>query len=327
MRTSTLKFRGIKVLSLIACCLLVFCLTACSGSNNHRTLLGYVPSSSYAVLAVNWKTVRNDPDLKRICKGAEVEKLFAQLGIGEETVTEFAVYGDHRTSAQAGNGLIAKGNFESTEIVRKLVKVGWTERDLEGRRVYINPDGDSWLTTFDKNLIALGTESAVRDAIGAKAKSENRFTSNPAYKVLASHFEGKQYPILMMIALPQASQDMANAAVQLTSTILDLAGVGPLGDLLNKIGYAQGLGCAISHKGEFFPVAVSAVMKDEESAKFVSGALNLLKKLGGMASKNYAAQPNHDAARAIQTMSIERSGEVVSIKMSMSRRDLSAMNR
>jgi hypothetical protein len=54
--------------------------------------MGYVPSSSYAVLAVNWKTVRMDPDLKRICKGAEVEKLFAQLGIDEGTVTEFAVF-------------------------------------------------------------------------------------------------------------------------------------------------------------------------------------------------------------------------------------------
>lgn len=327
MRSSTLKFPCLKVLSSIACCVLVSYLTACSGSDDQRSLLGYVPSSSYAVLAVNWKTVRKDPDLKKICKGAEVEKLFAQLGIGEETVTEFAVYGDHRTSAQEGNGLIAKGIFDSTEIVRKLVKMGWTERDLEGRRAYINPDGASWLTTFDKNLIALGTESAVTDAIGAKAKSENRFTSNPAYKILSSHFEGKQYPILMMIALPQASQDMANAAVQLTSTVMDLAGVGPLGDLLNKIGYAQGLGCAISHKDEFFPVAVSAVMKDEESAKFVSGALNLLKNLGGLASKNYRPQTNNDGARAIQTMSIERSREVVSIKMSMSRRDLGAMNR
>jgi hypothetical protein len=163
--------------------------------------------------------------------------------------------------------------------------------------------------------------------IGAKTRSEHRFTSNPAYKVLAAHFEGKQYPILMMVALPQASQDTANAALQLASTAMDLAGVGPLGDLLSKIGYARGLGCAISHKDESFPVAVSAVMKDEESAKFVAGALNLLKNLGGMASRNYAPQTDTDAARAIQTMSVEQSREVVSVKMTMSRRDLGAMNR
>jgi hypothetical protein len=286
-----------------------------------------VPSSSYAVLAVNWKTVSKDPDLKRICKGAEIEKLFAELGLGGETVTEFAVYGDPGGSAQASNGIVVRGSFNANETVKELKQRGWTEQDVEGRRIYINPKDASWLTPFERNLFVMGTESAVRDAIGAKTKSQNRFTSKPAYKVLTSHFDEGQYPILMMVALPQASQDAANVAVQLTSAALDLAGVGPLGDLLSKIGYAQGLGCAISHKHEFFPVAVSAVMKDEASAELVSGALNLLKSFGGMVSKNYASQPNADAARAIQTMSIERSREVVSIKMTMSRQDLGAMNR
>lgn len=268
-----------------------------------------------------------DPDLKKICKGAEVEKLFAQLGLDEETVTEFAVYGDPRASAEGSNGLIAKGRFNSTELVAQLLRIGWEEQQLEGRRIYVNPKDASWLTTFDKNLFVLGTESGVRDAIGAKTKPQNQFTSSPAYKVLSSHFEGNQYPILMMVALPQASQDMANAAVQLTSTAMNLAGVGPLGDLLSKIGYAQGLGCAISHKGEFFPVAVSAVMKDEESAKMVSGALSLLRNLGVMVSKNHTSKSDADVARAIQTMSVERKREVVSIKMTMSKRDLGSMSR
>jgi hypothetical protein len=68
-------------------------------------------------------------------------------------------------------------------------------------------------------------------------------------------------------------------------------------------------------------------MKDEESAKLVSGALSLLRDLGGMVSKNYTSQSDADAARAIQTMSVERKREVVSIKMTMSRRDLGAMSR
>jgi hypothetical protein len=279
------------------------------------------------VLAVNWKTVRKDPDLKRISKGADVETVFAQLGVGGETVFEFAVFGEPGSSANASNGLIAKGSFDSAEIVKKLKERGWTEQDFEGRRIYVNPGDDSWLTTFDKNLFVMGTESGVKDAIGARAKSENRFTSHPAYKTLSPSFEGKQYPILMMVALPQASQDMANAAVQLTSTAMDLAGVGPLGELLNKIGYAQGLGCAISKKDDSLPVAVSAVMKDEESAKFVSGALNLLKNLGGMVNKNYASKMDPHAARAIQSMSIERNREVVSVKMTMSRSEMGAVNR
>lgn len=327
MRRTTPKVSSLKVLSFLACYVLISCLSSCSESSSQRTLLGYVPSSSYAVLAVNWKTVSKDPDLKRICKGAEVEKLFAQLDLGEGVVTEYVVYGAPGASAQASNGLIAKGSFDSSEIVKKLIKMGWSERDLEGRRIYVNPKDASWLTTFSKNLVVLGTESAVRDAIGASSRSESRFTSRAAYKVLSSHFVEKQHPILMMVALPQASQDLANVAVQLTSTAMDLAGVGPLGDLLSKIGTPQGLACGISHRDELFPVAVSAVMKDEDSAKLVSGALNLLKSLGGMASHNYANQTNDDAARAIRTMSIDRNREVVFIKMAMSRRDLGTLYR
>jgi hypothetical protein len=326
MRNLISKFDASSVFLLSVCCLIVFLVAACSASNRQRSLLNHVPSSGYAVLAVNWKTVSKDPDLKRISKGAEVEKLFAQLGLDADTVTEFAVFGDNG-STHASNGLVAKGSFNSSEIIKDLGSRGWAEQDFEGRRVYVNPKDGSWLTAFERNLLVLGTEAGVKDAIGASTNAENRFTANPAYKVLSSHFEGKQYPILMMVALPQASQDMANAAVQLTSTAMDLAGMGPLADLLNKIGYAQGLGCAISHKDELFPVAVSAVMKDEESAKFVSGALNLLKNLGGMASKNYPSQTDADAARAIQTMSIERKQEVVSIKMAMSRRDFGPINR
>jgi hypothetical protein len=275
------------------------------------------------VLTVNWKTVRTDPDLKRICKGAEVERLFSQLDLAEETVTEFAVYGAPGVSAHANNGLIAKGSFDTTEVVKKLIKMGWIEQDLDGRRVYVDPTHASWLTAFSKSLFVLGTESGVRDAIGAKSRSENRFTSNPTYKVLSSHFEGKQYPIVLMVAMPQASQDLANAAVQLAGTAMNLAGVGPLGDLLNKIGLAQGLGCAISHKDDLFPVVVSAVM-NEESAKIVSGALGLLKSLGGSLSKNYSSQTG--AGRAIERISVERKREVVSVKMTMSARDLGSVS-
>jgi hypothetical protein len=324
MRASLPKAHKLKVGFLVGSLISIALFAACSGSNSQRALFSYVPSSSYGVLAVNWKVVSNDPDLKRISKGAEVEKLFAQLGVDPETVAEFAVYGTPGASDQASNGLIAKGSFDSREIAKNLVKMGWTEQDLEGRRIYVSPADGSWLTLFDKNTFVLGTESAVKDAIGAKAKTENRFTSKPAYKVLASNFEGKQYPIMMLVALPPASQDLANAAFQLTATAMDLAGVGPLGDLLGKIGYARALGCAISHKGETFPVAVSAVMKDEESARFVSGALNLLKTLGGIASHN---QTKSDVTSAIQTLSIERSREVVSIRMAMSRTDLGAINR
>jgi len=321
MRTSQLKVPAHNGRVLFAGLFFTLFLAACSGSNGQRALFKYVPSSSYAVLAVNWKTVSKDPDLKRISKGADVERLFAQLGVDGATVTEFAVFGEPAESAQASRGLIAMGAFNSSDIVKGLQDRGWAERDFEGRRVYTNPADDSWLTVFEKNVFIVGTQAGVNNAIRAGKKPENRFASNPEYKILTSHFETRQYPIVMMVAFPPASQDMANAAIQISSTVMDLAGAGPLGELFNKIGYARGLGCAISRKGNEFPVAVSAVMKDEESAKLVSGTLNLLRTVGGMVSKNYA-QSDPESASAIRTMVVDKNGEVVSIKMTMSRRTL-----
>lgn len=310
-----------RVVFFTVLCLTTLCLASCTRSSSQDSLLSFVPSSSYAVLAVHWPTVVKDADLRKMTKGAEIEKLFNGLGIGSETVTDFAVFGDLQNSTKGSGGLIVKGTFDSEVMVKELMSRGWGEQNLDGQEVYVNPVEGFYLTTFDSTLFVLGTPTGVRAVIGASENPEMRFTSNHAYETLSSRFEGKEYPIVM-VAFPQASQDMANAALQISSTVMDIAGVGPLGELLNKIGYAKGLGCAISRKNDSFPVEVSAVMKDEDSAQFLSGALNLMKTVAAMAPRNGASREAVDAGRALQDMSIARTGEVISIQMTMARRDL-----
>lgn len=307
------------------CCAFMLCISACTGPGNPRGLLSYVPSSSFAVLAVKWPSVMKDQDLKRMTKGAEIEKVFDELGVASDDVTEFVVFGDLQSST-GSTSLIAKGNFDSKSVVKSLKQRGWEEQDFDGKRLYVNPHDGSCLTTFDTNLFMLGTQSSVEAVFTARAKPELRFTANPAYKTLATRFEGKRYPILMVAAFPQASQDMANAALQISSTVMDLAGWGPLGDLLNKIGYAKGLSCGISRANDSFPVEVSAVMKDEDSAKFVAGTLGLLKSLGSLAPPNSNSRRDLEAARTLKSLSIERSGEVVSIRMLMPKTALRDLN-
>jgi hypothetical protein len=307
-------------------CAFMLCMSACTGSGNPRTLLSYVPASSFAVLAVKWQSVMKDQDLKRVAKGVEIEAVFADLGVATDDVTEFVVFGDLQSST-GNTGLIAKGNFDSKSVVKFLKQRGWEEQNLEGKHIYVNPHDGLCLTIFDTNMFMVGTRSGVEAVFTARAEPERRFTSNPAYKTLAARFEGKRYPILMIAAFPQASQDMANAALQLSSTVMDLAGWGQLGELLNKIGYAKGLSCGVSRENDSFPVEVSAVMKDEDSAKFVAGALNLLKNLAALAPANTNSQRDIEAARSLKSMSIERSREVISMSMLMPRASLSDINR
>jgi hypothetical protein len=64
-----IELQVIRLLSYI--CVLVLCLSACNKSDNDESVLAFVPSSSYAVLAVNWEIVGIDSDLKRLSKASE----------------------------------------------------------------------------------------------------------------------------------------------------------------------------------------------------------------------------------------------------------------
>jgi hypothetical protein len=306
--------------------LAVFGLTACSSSVSRQSLFGLVPSSSFAVLTVDWQKVRNDGELKKVAKGAELESVLHELGVASESVSNIAVFSDGQKSAEGRTGMIAKGRFNSKDITQGLINSKkWKQDTIDGRRAYVNSADDACLLFLDSQVFVVSTRAGVAAVIEAAARPEMRFTSSRAYKTLVGRFESNQYPILMMLAFPQNSQDMANAALQISSTVMDIAGIGPLGQLLTKIGFAQGLGCAISRNNDSFPVEVFAVMKDEEAAQFVSGGLNLLKNLAAMAPTNNQSQQQDTAVRSLQSMSITRSREVLSIRMIMSRRDMAEM--
>jgi hypothetical protein len=110
------------------CSAFILTLSGCTRSGDSRTLLSYVPASSYAVLAVKWQSVARDQELKRIVKGAEIQRVFEELGISSEEVTEFAVFNDLQNSASGSSGLIAGGKFNSKDLVNSLLKRSWIEQ-------------------------------------------------------------------------------------------------------------------------------------------------------------------------------------------------------
>jgi len=308
-----------RYLSFTLLSLLLFTLSC---SSSERSTLSYVPAASYAVVALNWRTVRSDADLLKIIKGEQLTSMLQHLHLDETKVSEIVVFGNMENSADGLAGLIVKGSFDSKDLVKSLKSEGWTEQSVGRQQIYLHPTDRSCLTTFGPNLIAAGTVSGVKASIEARANVELRFTSSPSYKKLSSRFQGNKYPVLIMVAIPQVTQDMANTALELSSKVMDYAGVGPLGELVNKIGFAQGFGCAISHEREMFPTNIMAIMKDQESAKLVSGGINLLKALNSMVPQDTSNARNADASRAFQNMSVDRSGEVLEIKLTMSRRDV-----
>lgn len=307
---------------LITLALIAIILFSISCGSSQRSSLNYVPSSSYAVVNLRWPTVRGDVDLMRLIKGQQVASMLTHLGIDDSKVTDIVVFGNMQNSSSAIAGLIVKGTFDTKEVVKTIRNQGWTEDTNGSQRIYSHPTDGSCLSTFGPNLFVAGTGPGVRASIEARNRSDQRFTSSVAYKKLAASFEARRYPVVIMVAIPQVTQDMANTALELSSAVMDYAGVGPLGELMNKIGFAQGVGCAISHERDHFSTTLMAIMKDEEAARFVSGTINLLKSLQSMLPPDATKGQSAEAARAFQNMSVDRTREVLKIEMQMSRRDL-----
>lgn len=298
-------------------CLCTFCLAACSGSSSERSSMRFVPADSLIALSVDWRSVGRDAELKKLIKGEEIEGLLNRLKIGGEDVSELVVFSDGQNAPAGNGGMIIKGTFDGQEVVARLKGTGWIEQKVGEKRIYTNPSDGSCLTALGKSLLALGTRAGVEGSMKAARDPDESFTAKPLYRRLARQIDGRQYPLSVAVVFPQAAQDAASTALEVSSVVMDFAGVGPLGDLMNKIGYVRAFGCFISRRGDAYPVELHAVMKDEESAKLISGAITLSKGLSTMVPKYNLSQTNAEELRTLQSLSVTRDKEVLSVKVMM----------
>lgn len=311
-----------QILITLALCFIVLFSVACGASSGRRALVKMVPASSFVVLSVNWKMVSRDNDLKRMVKGTDAERIFEQLNIASDSVKELAIFSDAGNSPNVSQGMLLRGSFKNDEVVAGLKTRGWLEQHDQERKILSNPADGTCLIALKRNVLVVGTRSGVEGAANAEQSSGASFAANSTYKKLSPHIDDEKYPIAMMLAIPQTAQDAAATALDVSSAVMDLVGVGPLGELLNKIGYARGLGCVISRKGDAFPVQVIAIMRDEAAATFVSGALNLMKGLTKIVPERNLSPLDQEALKSLHSLLISREREVISIKMTMARKDL-----
>lgn len=305
-------------------CLAAALLAGCFGSSGRQPLMKLAPEGSYAVIALDWKVVSRDSDLRRVVKTSEAEQIFARLDVDPAEVSELVVFSDASgpDSASGSTGMIVRGSFDKDDVVGGLKRRGWTAESYEGRKLYTNPADGTRVAVLRKNALVLGTRAGVEGTIRADLDPEAGFGETDAYRKLSRRVTGERYPVAMIVAIPQGTQDMAATALEVSATVMDMAGFGPLGELLNKIGYARGLSCTIARKGDAFPVEVTAIMKDEDAATFVSGALNLMKRIPSMLPRQNMSPSDRRAVQELEDISVTRARDVLSIKLVVPRREM-----
>ena len=284
----------------------------CFRSQGARQLFELVPATSVVAASVDWDAVRDDDGLRRVIPFQGIEQMFGDLGLTSSEVGEFVVFGDGRDARVGSTGLILRGQFDAGEVVERLKERGWREQGEGGGQIYVGPNGQDYCAALD-DMLVVGSRAGVSAVVG---RGDESFASNPTYEKLTAHLEGSDGPVQIVVAAPQRVQDMADAGLAMSSAVLGFAHMDMVAGLVRQLGAVRGVGCALGHRGQAFPVELVAVMRDEETAGLVSGTLNLAQRLApAVAQPADAAQ--REAFEQFGQMSVERDEDVLAIKVVM----------
>jgi len=285
-------------------------------------LLRSIPSNSVIVARIRWKDVRDDNRLQRFINAGQFQNAFRNVSISSDDVTEFVIFSDARNLNDPDQGIVLRGTYHTIDVVSRLRERGWTENPDRGYLLYSDPSNRLHLVKLKSGFVAFGTRSAIADAINVDIFPQKSLASSRDLTSLTSRFCAGTRPISAMIALPKAYQYAGNVTLKVISVALQLGGLGPIGQVIETIGLARGIGCSISRSGDLYPVELEAIMKDQSAARYVSGGLNLLKWAASLLPANSMTIADRGNMQAFQSMSVNTQGATLSIRITMREKDL-----
>jgi hypothetical protein len=286
------------VLLIVSCC-----------TTRESSLFRLVPAESCAIMSIDWSSIRDDSEMRRVIQGDQFAALLRELHVDSESVNTVAVFS--ALDAQTMSGLLLRGSFDSKEIAGELKDSGWKENSLEGHKVYVK--AADYVAMPSTKTIFAGTREGALAVFRAADSTKESVVSSDAYKKINSSISASRTPVKAFLLIPQGTLDMADAALTATSVALSLFNLGGIGQLLQAVNVARGFGFSLDQgKGEMYPVELCVLMRDEEAAVFVSGSLNALKTISELAATD---NRDREQLRAIRQMSIVRKQEVLAVKM------------
>ena len=287
---------------------LVLLIASCC-TTRESSLFRLVPVESCAVMSIDWSSMKDDSELRRVIKGDDFDALLRELGLDSESVKTLMVFS--ALDGHAMSGLLLRGSFDSKEIARELKKSGWMENSLDGHKAYVK--ATDYVAMPSTQTLFAGTRDGALAVFRAADNSKESIVASDAYKKINAVISTNRTPVKAFLLIPQGTLDMADAALTATSVALSLFNLGGIGQLLQAVNVARGFGFSLDQStGEMYPVELCVLMRDEQSAVFVSGSLNALKTVSELAATDIR---DREQLRAIRQMRIVRKQEVLAVKM------------
>jgi hypothetical protein len=168
-------------------------------------------------------------------------------------------------------------------------------------------------------MFVIGSQKGVEAVIDVEASPRTSLTLRPPFNSLLARFAGSRHPISFMMGMPREYESVADITMKVVSTIFRLSGLGPVGFVLDKIGFPRILGFSIARSETTFPVLLLAQMKDSTSAALVSGTLNALQ---GINLRLLSDRMSSSEREMLKNIAVTRNEALLSIKMILREQDL-----
>jgi hypothetical protein len=302
---------------LLALSLLAIGCWSCSTSRTAAPM-ELLPADTVIAVSANWQEIGKDSHLQRLANTQVVNKLLQSYGVDPLTVTKLVLFSKRLNAGDGDIGMILSGSYNQQRLIEKARSQNFTRQTYQGREFYCDEARDRTLCVLRGGLVSLGARELVEETLAVtQTPAKALLRQSPMRRIVKASRE-RSLPLEVFVFMPQEIEDMTNVALHMSSFLLDLAGIGVIGKLLNTIGFVRALNCSLVRRGKRFAVELNAVLKDERAASLISGSLNLLKTTSRLMPRQQMNETDQATMERFDDLNVTRNEEVLIVSMTIS---------
>lgn len=273
-------------------------LGACGQRDN--SLLYLVPRDSYAVIVLDWRSVRSDDNLRSLVRGGRIESALERLGIEDRLLTRAVVFARRGSEV----GFLFQGFLNERDQINRLQLNGWKKEAVDGYTAYFR--ADECVIFPAANTVFIGAREDATAVFSAVKNQRDSFSSSISFKRIDGLARQKSDPVRAFLVIPEDTLAMTNAA-QVVLSMLDLTS---LASVLKTLTVAKGAAVSLKPKsGQMYALEICAQMRDQQKATEIVGAVKELGALSDLSSDQ----------TSIQHVKVAQDKEVLSVTMDVRR--------
>jgi hypothetical protein len=307
-------------LRIFACSLLLICCWSCSPGRNYSPT-ELIPAGTVIALSADWQEVNKDQQLKKLANAPIIENLLQSFSIAPQSVAKLVLFSNRLNPRNDDIGMILSGSYDIQQVVEQLRAQNFTRQTYKEHKLYYNQTDGRTLCVVSGKLLSLGSRDMVESTLSTLDSSSKALVRQPLIRRMLES-KDRHSPLEVLLAMPQEVEDMNNVVLHLSSFLMDMAGIGVIGELLNTIGFARALSCSLVRRGNRFAVEMTVAMRDENAASLISGSLNLLKRTSSLIPRQQMNSNDRAAMERFDDLKVTRNEEFLSIVMSIPETEL-----